>query len=100
VLTSTIPSSTTLVPGSAWASQGTVAGTGPVVFHVGNVAPNVQVTLTLAVTVSAQIIEPTVLSRMVTMQWSDGSLVREQTIIANPELAYLPIISRQYDDGH
>ena len=93
VLAGTIPNSTTLIPGSAWASQGTITGTDLVIFEVGDVAYDSPVTLTFGVTVGAQITEPTVLRGTVTIQWTDGSLVHEHIVIANAETAYLPTVS-------
>lgn len=92
VVTSTIPNSTTLVVESAATTQGTVAGSGPLIFNVGTMAYNQPVTLSLSVTVSTLIISPTVLSGPVTIAWTGGSLVRAHSFIVNGRTVYLPVI--------
>jgi uncharacterized repeat protein (TIGR01451 family) len=98
-VTSTIPNNTTFIPGSAWTSQGTATGSGPVVFNVGDMAYDAPVTVTFGVTVSAQITQPTVLTGTVIIGWKNGSLVREHFAIVNAETAHLPFILAAYRKG-
>lgn len=94
IVNATIPNDTTYIPGSAATSQGSISGSGPLVYNVGTIGYDTPVTLTYRVVVDPQLVDPTLMSGPLIISWTGGALSRTHTALANGLPAYLPIIHR------
>jgi uncharacterized repeat protein (TIGR01451 family) len=94
VVNMSIPNDTDYLPGSASTSQGTVSGTGPLAFTVGDVPAAGEATLSFAAVVRGDVVSPTLLTGAVNITWEGGGLDLTHRVVANPRLVYLPLILR------
>lgn len=89
-----LPAGTSYLPGSATISQGTVSGTGPLTFQIGDLEQNRVVTLRFGVTVPVEMTEPTSLISTLELSWDMGRTTRNAVSIANGVPVYLPVVHR------
>lgn len=89
-----LPAGTSYLPGSATISQGTVSGTGPLTFQIGDLEQNRVVTLRFGVTVPVEMTEPTSLISTMELSWDMGRMTRNAVSIANGIPLYLPVVHR------
>jgi uncharacterized repeat protein (TIGR01451 family) len=95
-LTDTLPLSTTLIPGSAWADEGTITATTRGITWTSVSSYSTAIEAGFAVTLSEAIDADTPVVIWNTAHLSDGSAVHplSHALIVNPKRVYLPMVLR------
>ena len=89
-----MPTHTTYVPGSAWASGGTISDTAGIQW-TGTVSASSSLTATFAVTIDGELTQPMAIINEATLEGNpDGPLTLRAVVIANPYEFYLPLVLR------
>ncbi len=96
-ITSSLPSSTTLMSGSPQASGGAIVGSSSGITWTGSITPNTTLTATYRVTVSDLIVAPTLLSNTMVISTAEAGVEqRTAAVIVNGRAVYLPIMLRAF----
>jgi uncharacterized repeat protein (TIGR01451 family) len=87
-----VPAHTTYVPGSAWASGGTISDTADIQW-TGTVTAGSSLTATFAVTIDGDLSQPTAIVNVATLEGDpSGPLTLRADIIADAYEFYLPLV--------
>ncbi len=89
-----VPAHTTYVPGSAWASGGTISDTAGILW-TGTVTASSSLTATFAVTIDGDLTQPTAIVNEATLEGDPaGPLTLRADLITDAYEFYLPLILR------